>query len=342
MVKIEELFGGQKYNYMLDDFMYIANSDLNFDKLKDKTVLIVGENDAVNESTAFSLLLRNDLFGDNINVISVGKLNQQDRDDFIAINSFFDDFDKISERTIDYIIFISTNEYERTGSKTSIGTLLAKNKTLTASIMALAARKKARLVFVSPMDIYGAVYNGFKPIREDEVGYISLTGSTNLSGASARFSETLISNFAKEKGISVSFARLPIIYGYGRGLCTKTSKKIFRLIQDSKTNTAILPKLADEKISAVYLADCVRAILFILLNGEDDEAYNIAFEDNTVTLRMVLTAAEKLQKKTPAAEEPEESSFMTACLILDGEKLNKLGLKEHLTLEQGVEKILKL
>ena len=112
MVKIESLFGDNKYSYMLEDFKYIANSNLSFDKLKNKTVLIVGENDAVNESTAFSLLLRNDLFGDNIKVISVGKLNQQDRDDFIAINDFFENFDKIAESAIDYIIFISTDEYD--------------------------------------------------------------------------------------------------------------------------------------------------------------------------------------------------------------------------------------
>ena len=342
MVKIESLFGDNKYSYMLEDFKYIANSNLSFDKLKNKTVLIVGENDAVNESTAFSLLLRNDLFGDNIKVISVGKLNQQDRDDFIAINDFFENFDKIAESAIDYIIFISTDEYDIAKSKTRIGTILAKSKTMISSVMALAARKKARLVFVSPMDIYGSVHNGFEPIKEDEVGYISLMDSKNLSGADARFSETLVSNFAKERGLSVSFARLPIMYGYGRGLCSKNSKKIFKLIQDSKTNTAILPKLADEKMSVAYLADCVRAILFILLNGKDNETYNIAFKNNTATLRMILTAAEKLQKKNLTAEEPQESSFMTPCLILDGERLSNLGFKDHLSLEEGVQKILNL
>lgn len=340
MVKIEQLFGDKKYSYMLEDFMYIANSDLNFDKLKGKTVLIVGENDAVNESTAFSLLLRNDLFGDNISVISVGRLNGQDRDDFTAINSFFDDFDKISERAIDYIILISTDEYNK--SRAAVGSLLAKSKTLVSSIMALAARKKARLVFVSPMDIYGAVYNGFKPIKEDEVGYISLTDSKNLSGASARFSETLVSSFAKERGISVSFARLPVIYGYGRGRCSDNSKIIFKLIQDSKTGTAALPRLADEKMSVVYLADCVKAILFILINGENNKAYNIAFEDSTATFRMILSTAEKLQNKIPAAEKPEESSFMTPCQVLDGEKLKMLGFKDHLTIEQGVKKVFNL
>lgn len=50
-------------------------------------------------------------------------------------------------------------------------------------------------------------------------------------------------------------------------------------------------------MSVAYLADCVRAILFILLNGKDNEAYNIAFKNNTATLRMILTTAEKLQKK---------------------------------------------
>lgn len=341
MVKIESLFGN-KYDYMLEDFKYIADSKFDFNKMRDKTVFIIGENDAINESIAFSLLLRNDLYGDNISVISVGKLNKQERDDFTAYNNFFDDFDKISAKKIDYIIFISTNEYVLPKSRKSSGTILAKNKTMVSSIMALAAKNKARMLFVSPMDIYGAVHNGFKPIKEDDTGYISLTDSQNLNGASARFAETLISTFAVERELSVSFVRLPVVYGYGRGLCSDYGRKIFKLIQDSKTGTASLPKLPDEKMSAVYLADCVRALIFILLNGENNEAYNIAFENNTVTLRDVLMTAEKLQGKNITAGEREESSYMTPCLILDGEKLKTLGLKDHLTLEQGVQRVLNL
>ena len=40
MVKIESPFGDNKYSYMLEDFKYIANSNLSFDKLKNKTVFI--------------------------------------------------------------------------------------------------------------------------------------------------------------------------------------------------------------------------------------------------------------------------------------------------------------
>lgn len=57
---------------------------------------------------------------------------------------------------------------------------------------------------------------------------------------------------------------------------------------------------------------------------------------------MILTTAEKLQKKNLTAEEPQESSFMTPCLILDGERLSNLGFKDHLRLEEGVQKILNL
>lgn len=342
MVKIESLFGGKKYNYMLEDFSYIAKSDLNFEKLKNKTVLIIGENDAINESIVFSLLLRNDLFGDNIRVISAGRLNKQDRSDFIAVKSFFDGYDKISESDIDFIILISSDYYTLPRSKKSIGALLSESKTLVSSAAALALRKGARLLFVSPMDIYGAVYNGFKPIKESELGYVSLTDSENLSGAAARFSETLLYSFAIEKKISLSFARLPIVCGYGRGLCSKKSREIFALIQASKSGAAVLPALADEKMSTVYLADCVRAILFILLDGMNNEAYNIAFDDNTLTLRMILTLSERLQGKNPTAGEPLESSFMTPCLLLDGEKLSGLDFKGHLTPEQGIQRILSL
>lgn len=335
MIKIEELFCNSLNSFMLDDLKYIANTEMQFDKLSGKTILVVGDIDSLNSFVTLSLLFRNDLHSENIKVISVGSdLKQYDRDDLIVYENFFAGYEEISKRNIDFIIYLSSND--ESIFKATPGSCIEREKLLISSVMALAMKKNARVLFVSAMEIYGAIHNGFKPIKENDVGYICLKDSRNLVGLSARFGETFAYNFANEKNISISFARLPIVYGsYNSGVFS-VGAEIFKLLLNSVRGTAVLPQLPDEKMSVAYITDCVRAVLFLLLNGENHEAYNIAFDKSIVTFRDILNTADKLCGRTPSFGVAEESSYMTQCRILDGTKLLKLGFKNSLTLEQGI------
>lgn len=335
MVKIEELFINTPYSYMLEDLRYIAESGLKFSSFRNKTVLVVGNTDSVGEWLTLSMLFRNDIYGDNINVISIGNIKQYDRSDLLAFDSLFEGFEKISERAVDYIIYFSSNDESEFKSKP--GSALEQERMIVSSLMALAVKKNSRVLFISPMEVYGSVRNGFKPIEESETGYISIADNKNLVGLAARMDETLAYSFSEERNISISFARLPIVYGnYGSSIFSFGSE-IFKLLLDSKRGSAELPKLPDEKMSVVYIADCVRAVLFLLVNGKRCEVYNIAFENNIVTFRDILNIADKICGRAPSFGGAEESSYMTPCRVLDGGKLYRLGLRDSLNSEQGIK-----
>lgn len=335
MMKIEELFVNNTNSFMLEDLKYIVSAEFDFDKLKNKTVLVVGDTNSVNEFVSFSLLLRNDLYFDNISVISVGNgLKQYDRSDLLVFEDFFAGYEEISHKAVDFIIYLSSNDEAE--FQAIPGSSLEKEKMLVSSIMALAMKKNSRMLFVSPMEVYGAVYNGFVPIKESDIGYISPNSSENLVGLSARLGETLAYALANEKNISISFARLPIVYGdYGSGVFS-AGAEIFNLLLNSRRGRAVLPPLPDEKMSVSYITDCVKAVLFLLLNGKNHKAYNIAFDRNIASFRDILNTADRVCGRAPSFGEAEEGSYMTPCRILDGSSLSELGLKDSLTLEQGI------
>ncbi len=341
MIKIGELLGGGNNSFLLEELKYISNADSGFAGLKDKTVLVIGDSYRINEFLTLTMLFRNDRYSDNISVISVGHgIKQYGRDDLTVIEDFFKGFDVISKRSIDYIIYLSSNDASRLNEIP--GSALERDKMLVSSVMTLAFKKGARVLFVSPFEVYGAVHNGFKPVKESDVGYISPNNCENLAGLSARFGETLAHSLSKEKDISVTFARTPAVYGFcaaDNDIPSGSSEicaEICRIIAASVKGHTYLPPLPDEKISVIYITDCIRALLFLLLNGENRETYNIAFDNNVTTFREISNIANKLCEHTPPFGEAEESSYMTQCRILDGTKLSELGLKGSLTLEQGI------
>ncbi len=340
MINIEELLG-RNNSFVLEELKYISNADINFAELKDKTVLVIGDSYSINEFFTLTMLFRNDMYSDNIRVISVGHgVKQYNRDDLMELEDFFEGFEEISKGSIDYIIYLSSNDVLR--FKAIPGSSLEKDKMLVSSMMALALKKGARVLFVSPFEVYGAVHNGFKPIKESDVGYISPNNCENLVGLSARFGETLAYSLSKEKDIPVIFARIPTVYGSRSGdtgilACgSEIEAEIYRIIVSSVKGHTYLPPLPDEKMSIIYITDCIRALIFLLLNGGDRETYNVTFDKNITTFREISNTADKLCGRTPSFGQAEESSYMTQCRILDGTKLLELGFKSALTLEQGI------
>ena len=98
--------------------------------------------------------------------------------------------------------------------------------------------------------------------------------------------------------------------------------------------------------SYCYIADCVSAILTVLLNGKCGEAYNIARSDERVTIaEFAGIVAEKTGHKIIfeipnklALEEqtPIKKQVLNSC------KLEELGWKGRYIIEEGIEHTLKI
>ena len=100
----------------------------------------------------------------------------------------------------------------------------------------------------------------------------------------------------------------------------------------------------EQERSYLYVNDCISAMLFVLLKGENGEVYNIGNDENIITLHDYAQTLAKLggvkliyEPKTV----PEGVNFLkTTRMLLKCDKLKKLGWKVKYSLEDGIRDIL--
>lgn len=103
----------------------------------------------------------------------------------------------------------------------------------------------------------------------------------------------------------------------------------------------IVLKLAgNQYYSYTYMADAIYGLLTVILCGESGEAYNIADEESTITLKELAWiianyAGRQVVFETPDLVEAAGYSKATKAL-LDGSKLKKLGWKPFYTIQNGI------
>ena len=88
------------------------------------------------------------------------------------------------------------------------------------------------------------------------------------------------------------------------------------------------------------MADAIYGLLTVVLCGENGEAYNIADEASTITLKDLAKiiadhAGKRVVFEIPDAVEAAGYSKATKAL-LDGKKLKKLGWKPFYTIKDGI------
>ena len=92
--------------------------------------------------------------------------------------------------------------------------------------------------------------------------------------------------------------------------------------------------------SYTYVADAVSAILYILLNGECGQAYNIASEKSDKTLKeiaQILADKAEVQLMFELPNEKEAQGYSKATkALLDVRKLEELGWRSLSDIELGL------
>ena len=98
--------------------------------------------------------------------------------------------------------------------------------------------------------------------------------------------------------------------------------------------------------SYCYAADVVAALLFLLINGEKGESYNIADERSDIRLKdlaaiLAETAGKNVVFELPDEQERKGYSKATKAL-LDPSKINALGWKPRYDIREGIAKTVKI
>lgn len=197
----------------------------------------------------------------------------------------------------------------------------------TKNMLELAKIKNVQgFLYLSSMEVYGYPQKGHK-VKEVEIGTFSPLNLRNSYPLSKIMCESMCSAYAQEYGIPTRICRLTQTFGPG---VSETDNRIFayfgRCVKN-KENIVLKTKGETERCY-LYTADAVTAILAILLNGKNGEAYNAGDENTYCSISEMANSIAKANgidveyDIQPASENgyPE-----TLYMDLDTSKLKELG-----------------
>ena len=334
------------------DAQEIANSNIDWTRLKNKNILITGAGGFIGYYLVLGLLVRNDLYGDNISVQALVRNGERAKAKYgkllerADLNLCVQDVtDKINAKKADFIIHAASQASNIQFENDPVGTINA-NLTGTSNILEFARECESEsTLIISSLKVYGKLDTGRNYILEDDIGYVDFTSYKNCYAEGKRASETLSACYSKQYGLNVKIARPSYIYGasslnddrvWAQFIANIVKKENILL----KSNGAVLR-------SFCYVTDTVTGMLTVLLEGENAVPYNISYEKSNTTIRGFAKAACKvfpernisLSFANPEDEvEPDLTKLKGTPEIMDNKRLVALGWQPKVDLAEGIKR----
>lgn len=235
---------------------------------------------------------------------------------------------------VDFIIPLASNTHPLAYSEFPIETIEINVKGA-ENALTLAASCNAEVLYPSSVEIYGNA-RGNDIFTEDYTGQLNLSTSRACYTESKRLAEAMCQSYIAEKRVKCKIARLSRVFG--PTMLESDSKASSQFIKKAIAGEDIVLKSkGDQYFSYTYVADAVKALLYILINGENGRAYNVANENCNVHLRdFAKICANEAGKKVvfDLPDENEKKGFSIASqAILNVKELESLGC--HLSSKVG-------
>jgi dTDP-glucose 4,6-dehydratase len=254
--------------------------------------------------------------------------------------------DKVQlERPVDYIIHAAS-------ITSSIDFLEKPVETIetaflgTKNILECAKETGAKsIVYLSSMEVFGITDTKLSTVKESDYGYIDILQPRSSYSESKRLCECLCAAYAAEYNLPVKIARLTQVVGPGIAYDdTRVAAYFARCVIENKN--IVMKTRGEVTRPLVYIDDAVNAILTILQEGQNGEAYTVANSDSLVSVRDIAEmvagqiAANAIKVEYQLEDAPEYASNKGLYLPLNTDKLQSLGWKPKVGLEEAYRKMI--
>lgn len=196
-----------------------------------------------------------------------------------------------------------------------------------------------KLLYISSAEVYGEG-NGI-PFSERDSGILDWVSLRACYPSAKRAAETLCVSYASQYGIETSIVRP--CHVYGPFFTPKDDRAYAQFIRNvlAKENI-ILKSMGLQQRSWCYVVDCAFALLYVLLKGENQNAYNIADMQSNVSIREFAGMIASKGGQDIVFNLPEQvmENPIISQAIFDTEKINKLGWYPLWKLKEGISNTL--
>ena len=333
---------------MLEEYSKIIDLiSVSINKFSDKSILITGANGLVGSYIVEFLDYINSANKMNIKIyaMSRSKVKLEKRfENHPNVELIEQDLNKPFEQNIsfDYIIHAASNSHPLAFSKDPVGTMKT-NLIGTMNLLDIAYNSGAKFLYISTGEIYGN--NLEHPFTEDDFGSVDSKIPRSCYPESKRAGETLCMSYSQQYGIRVNVARL--CYIYGPTITDTNSRADAQFLRNALNHEDIVLKSKGlQRRTYCYVADAVSALLYIILNGNDNEVYNVANPNSIVSVSeyaKMLANIAGVNVKFEIPDEIEARGYSKqADSILNSSKLQSLGWKPFYDICEGLEHTIKL
>ena len=340
-----------------DDLKYITDSDIPWNDLEGKNILITGANGMLPSYIVETILFLNDTkFKNKAKIFAVVRNIEKaqhrfreylNRRDLIFIIQDIIIPLAIQEK-IDYMVHAASNASPKFYGTDPVGTLLP-NSIGTYNCLEFARKNDIdSFLFFSSGEVYGAVDNIDKPIRENTFGIIDPTIVRSCYSESKRMGETMCVAWHKQYGVPAKIIRP--FHTYGPNMQLDDGRVFADFVSNVVHKKNILLKSdGSAKRTFCYLSDATIAFFIVLLHGNAGEAYNIGgnekFEMSILELAQTLVNMFpeynlKINKNENCSDEGYIKS-KTDRLIPDISKIQKLGWTPKISVADGFKRTIR-
>lgn len=341
--------------YYIEDIQNVIELDLPWEKLQNKSILLSGSTGLIGSFLVDVLLEKNSQDGLNCTVYALGRNKKKAMDRFSKYTDdphlIFIPYDvklplKMNDvGTIDYVLHLASNTHPMLYATDPIGTITT-NLIGAQNMLGFSVdHNTARFLFASSNEMYGENRGDVEFFDEDYCGYINCNILRAGYPESKRCSEALCQAYKQQKGLDVVIARLT--RSYGPTMSMTDTKAVSQFIKKGIAGEDIVLKSeGTQYFSYTYMADAVSGLLWVLLAGENGEAYNVADESGDIQLRDLAANIAEISGKNVIFEIPdavEASGYSKATKArLNGAKLKRLGWIPQYNIRTGMERTISI
>lgn len=244
---------------------------------------------------------------------------------------------------VDYIIPLASNTHPMAYSQYPIETMLI-NIEGARNALDLAVSSNATVIYPSSVEIYGNSEEGHFFV-ENSNGKLNLANSRACYTESKRSCEALCQSYKSERNVKIKIVRLCRIFGPTMLMSdTKASSQF--IIKAINNEDIVLKSEGNQYFSYIYVADAVAAILYVLLKGQDGEAYNISNLDTNVHLKDFANQCALYNNKKVLFDLPSEAEkkgfSIASTAILVNNKLLSLGFDSKYNFEDAIRRTIEI
>lgn len=317
-----------------EEISRIACAPLPWEKLAGKRVLVSGGTGFLGSLLLDVIRHRNEAFGDGIRVVSLSR-TPHESDSTVQYLSQDISREIAVEGKVDYVLHLASNTHPRQYSTDPVGTITT-NVLGCYNLLELARKKGAeRFLLASSVEIYG---NGVgNPMREDFCGAIDCNTARAGYNEAKRVSESLCQSFRAQYGTEVVIARLARCFGADR---KQDSKAISQFLSCAlRGEDVVLKSAGKQRFSFCYAADAVYGLLKVLLEGENGAAYNIAEDDEGLTLGEYATCiASFAGRRAVFCPTGEKGASVADYAVLDCGKIKSFGWSPMYSVSEALKR----